>query len=129
MSDHFKAGDTSKRHTYRQALAEILGYDRPLHANNMGRYGIRRGQRSLATHYSIAERCVVHWPAHVIVNVSDFYAVGVVVPVVDRWRELLEVHDYQIVETIDVITPRQRNGANADARVDNEAVLVALRRA
>src|SRR5690606_14377285 len=41
MTDHFRARDASRRHTYRQALATVLGHDRPLHPNNMGRWGNR----------------------------------------------------------------------------------------
>jgi hypothetical protein len=126
MSDHFKASNLN-RHTYRQALAQILGHDRPLHPNNMGRYGIRYGEQQLRRHYEIARRCVQHWPDHVIVNVSDFIVAGEVHPVVDRWHELLEDRGYRIVETIPVETPRQRHGANGQARVDHEAVLVATR--
>jgi hypothetical protein len=124
MSDHFKAGDNSRRHTYRQALAQILGHDRELHPNNMGRYGARQ----LARHYAIADRCVGWWPEHAIVNVSDFIVAGAVHRCVDRWREILERRGYDVTETIEVETPRQRQGANADARVNHEAVLIAVRR-
>jgi hypothetical protein len=127
MTDHFKAGDNSRRHTYRQALATILGYDGPLHDNNMGRYGIRYGQKALARHYVIADACIPHWPQRVVVNVSDFYMAGEVHEVVAPWRRLLERHGYDVDEPIPVKTPRQRNAANADLRVDHEAVLVARR--
>ena len=128
MSDHFKAGDGSRRHTYRQALATILGEDRPLHEHNMGRYGARYGQKALARHYAIAERCVAHWSERVLVNVSDFVAAGERHPVVGPWRRILEGHGYEIIGEIPVATPRQRNAANAELRVDEEAVLVANRR-
>jgi hypothetical protein len=127
MSDHFKAGDNSRRHTYRQALATILGYDRPLHEHNMGRYGVRYGERQLATHYAIAGRCVQWWPDLVVVNVSDFITAGAVHPVVDPWREILHARGYTVEAPILVKTPRQRNAANAHLRVDHEAVLVARR--
>jgi hypothetical protein len=125
MSDHFRARDNSVRHTYRQALATILGHDRELHANNMGRYGIRRGARSLERHYDIAKRCVPWWPEHVIVNVSDFIVAGAEHPVVARWQAILDHHGYTLAEPINVPTRRQRNGANSELRVDHEAVLVA----
>jgi hypothetical protein len=127
MSDHFKAGDHSRRHTYRQALAQILGHDRPLHQNNMGRYGVRYGDKQLAQHYELARRCVQWWPDRVIVNVSDFITAGEVCPVVKAWTEMLEAHRYEITRTIEVPTPRQRHGANSELRVDHETVLVALR--
>jgi hypothetical protein len=127
MADHFRARDTSKRHTYRQALATILGYDQPLHANNMGRYAgrTRRGMASERRHFDIARRCIVHWPDHVIVNVKDVITKTEVVPVVELWKELLVTRAYEVVDEIKVATPGQRNGANSDARADHEMVLVA----
>jgi hypothetical protein len=128
MADHFKANDTSKRHTYRQALAENLGYDRPLHPNNMGRYAgrFRRGLASEAKHFAIAESCIPHWPTRVIVNVKDVVTTKGTIPVVEMWRELLAAHGYVAIQQIDVATPGQRNGANGQVRADTEAVLVAL---
>jgi hypothetical protein len=128
MSDHFKASNVTGRHTYRQALTQTIGYDRPLHPNNMGRYGIRYGQHALDRHYDIARQCVQHWPDHVIVNVSDFIMRRTErVHVVDQWISILETAGYTITEVIPITTPRQRHGANADARVDHEAVLIATR--
>jgi hypothetical protein len=127
MADHFKAGDHSRRHTYRQALAEILGHDEPLHPNNMGRYGVRYGVNAETKHFDLARRCVRWWPEHVVLNVSDFIVAGAVYPCVARWKDILGARDYRIVETIAVETPRQRHGANGDARVGHEVVLTAVR--
>lgn len=128
MTDHFNASNVTGRHTYRQALTQILGHDRPLHDNNMGRYGIRYGADALARHYAIARRCVHHWPDRVIVNVSDFITGKTTrVRVVEQWWEILETAGYTADDQIPVATPRQRHGANADVRVDEEAVLVAIR--
>lgn len=124
-ADHFKATKVVGRNTYRQWLARTLGYDRPLHANNMGRFGVRHGAKSARTHYAIAERCVAHWPPLVVVNVSDFIMDREVFPYVEPWRELLTEHGYAFSEPTMVPTPRLRYGANADARVPEEAVIFA----
>jgi hypothetical protein len=127
MSDHFKASTVKGRNTYRQALARILGYDRPLHLNNMGRYGARYGRRSLRRHYDIARRCVPHWPELVIVNVSDFVMASQMHDVVGPWTGILTDAGYRITDTIPVVTRRQGHGANREARADHETVIVATR--
>jgi hypothetical protein len=129
MADHFEAKDTSKRHTYRQALATNLGYDRPLHPNNMGRWGNahRRSQRSEDTHYGLARDCIRHWPERVIVNVKDVRATSYEVPVVNTWRAMLSEQGYRITAELWVPTPGQRHGANGRLRADGESVLIAVR--
>jgi hypothetical protein len=129
MADHFHARDGSRRHTYRQALAAILGYDRPLDPNNMGRYGNRhrRSVRSEATHFDIARRCVTHWPGYAVVNVKDVRATSYEVPVVEHWAALLCAEGFRIADCIEVPTPGQRHGANGELRADGEAVLSAER--
>jgi hypothetical protein len=128
MCDHYEAKDSSRRHNYRKALSEILGYDRPLHPNNMGRYGNRwrHGAEKERMHWNIAMRCVPHWSEHVIVNMKDVVAISYSVPVVEWWGVLLEErHGYRVVRRIDVPTPGQRHGANGALRADSEAVLIA----
>lgn len=129
MADHFHARDASRRHTYRQALASNLGGDRPLHPNNMGRWGnrYRRSQRSENEHFRIAAACIKHWPDHAIVNVKDVVATTYRVDVIGRWRELLTAAGYEITRVIEVATPGQRNGANGHLRAEHEAVIVAQR--
>jgi len=129
MTDHFHAQDDSKRHTYRQGLAAILGYDRPLKLNNMGRYG-NRYRRSLAselTHFGIAEDCVEHWPTHAIVNVKNVVASSYTVDVIGKWKDLLAKEGFRVSAEIEIATPGQRHGANGDLRADHEAVIVAAR--
>ncbi len=128
MADHFRARDDSERHTYRQARAAIVGDDAPLADNNMGRWGVRAGRRAFGRHMAIANRCVRWWPDRAIVNVSDFIMAGDRFPLVEHWGLLLIRHGYVTEEMIPVVTRRQRNGANAEARVDHEVVLVAVRR-
>jgi hypothetical protein len=124
MSDHFHARDDSTRHTYRQALAAIVGHDQELELNNMGRWGVRRGSRAIARHFDLADRCVRWWPTNVVVNVSDFLCRGESWPLVARWRHLLEHHGFVVDLELEVATPRQRFGANRH-RADHEVVLVA----
>jgi hypothetical protein len=126
-ADHFDARDGSQRHTYRQALAAIVGHDRPLHSRNMGRHSVRSGRKATARHFNIAAAAVRWWPDHVVVNVSDFEHKGAPWPLVDRWCLLLDTVGYRIHDPIPVPTPRLRLGAHSDARCDNEAVIVATR--
>lgn len=125
MTDHFHAQDGSRRSTYRQALAAILGEDRPLHADNMGRYGPRRGKVAEASHWDIARECVRWWPSRVILNISDCILNRARYEAVDRWETILKTADYAVDATT-VATARLRHGANRDARVECEVVLVAL---
>jgi hypothetical protein len=131
MTDHFEAKDASRRHTYRQALAAILGHDRPLHPNNMGRWGNRhrRSDRTEQVHFEIANRCIRWWPEWAVVNVKDVVATTYKVPVVVTWELMLEHHGYRIVQAIHVPCPGQRHGANRDLRCDHEVVLVARKEA
>lgn len=126
MSDHFAAGDSSRRHTYRQALADMVGHDRPLNRMNMGRYSVRAGRTAERVYWDLAACSVRRWPDWAVVNVSDFVAGGATYPLVDRWTELLERAGYEIVGRVDVATPRQRHGANSHLRAPSEAVIVAL---
>lgn len=126
MADHFHAQDTSKRHTYRQALAETIGHDRELHGHNMGRYGPRGGKEAARAHWALASMAVLHWPDHVLVNVKDFIIAGTTYQVVNRWRLLLQGAGYAIT-TINVPVRGQGFGANRDARVDYETILVGER--
>lgn len=129
MCDHFHAHDGSKRHTYRQGLAEITGEDGPLHPHNMGRWGSRhrRSPASEAEYFRIAANAIQHWPVDAIVNVRNVVAETYEVDVVGRWFELLEDAGYEIVRTIEVPTPGQRNGANRHLRADHELVLWTVR--
>ncbi len=127
MNDHFKASDPVGRHTYRAALHRILGHDRPLSANNLGRYNFRYGAKSIANYWRLAENSVACWTATtVIVNVKDVYVDREVKPVAEPWAEVLERHGYTITQRIKVPCPGQRHGANRE-RVDHEIVLVGER--
>lgn len=126
MTDHFKAKDASKRHTYRQGLAEITGEDRPLHPNNMGRYGNahRRSRRSQDTHFEIARRCIEWWPDVAVINVKDVSATNYFVPVGRMWADLMVERGWRLASEQHIHCPGQRYGANGDQRADCEYVLV-----
>jgi hypothetical protein len=123
MADHYEAKDGSPRMNYRVGLARITGEDRPLAENNMGRYSVRRGPRAEEKYWAIAEAAAQWWPAHVVLNVSDFVHQGERYTLVERWRELLEGLGYVVQATHDVETPRARRGENHRARVEAETVL------
>lgn len=125
MTDHFKPKDNSRRITYRQVLASILGHDRPLDLGNMGRYGPRQGKKSASTYWQLAAECIEHWPTQVVVNVSDCIHNKEVYPVVEHWAKLLVDRGYHI-SIRRVETPRMRYGANGNSRVDTEAVITAI---
>lgn len=129
MTDHFHARDNSKRHTYRQGLAAITGEDRPLHPDNMGRYGnrYRRSLTSEARHWAIARQCVQWWPDDVVLNVKNIKASTYEVDVLDAWLGLLSANDYLIKQEIKVNTPGQRQGENHELRDDFEFIVVAKR--
>jgi hypothetical protein len=126
MTDHFNAQDGSTRHTYRQARAAITGRDEPLHGNNMGRYGPRGGKAAETAHWVLAQRAVRHWPERVIVNIKDCYLGPNIYPAVARWHHLLAGYGYEIGERV-VETRGQRHGANREARVPYEVVLICQR--
>jgi hypothetical protein len=126
MTDHFKPKDSSHRNTYRQALARILGEDRPLHTDNMGRYGPRQGNKSAAAYWSLATRSTAWWPNRVIVNVSDCIVEKDVYSVVQPWRTILEDRGYHAQRVEAISTPRLGFGANRSARVEHEHLIIAL---
>jgi hypothetical protein len=126
MADHFEAHDNSRRHTYRQALAKVLGHDSPLHEHNMGRYSVRGGIKAYRRYQTLAsDASQWWWPNPVVLNVSDFIHKDTVIPLVAFWESMLRGHGYEIRDYQQIATPRQRFGANATKRVDHEIVFVA----
>jgi hypothetical protein len=124
MTDHFAAKDGSRRYTYRQGLAAVTGYDRPLHASNMGQYGPRRGKRAEAMHWNIADRCVPHWPDVAVVNVSNSIMGGKEYPTVACWRALLGRHGFTVIDEVEVRTRRNLDSPNRQ-RAEFEVILIA----
>jgi hypothetical protein len=133
VADDFKATDYEGRNTYRHSVQRANnGVDVGLEERNTGRYGLRRGEKSLATYWRLERAAVRHWPDHVLVNVKDIpytkHGQELIYRTVDKWVALLEEVGYEIVDRTDVATPGQRQGANLHARpVETEAVLVCER--
>lgn len=126
MADHHEARDSSRRNTYRHALG------RPLHPDNAG--AIAFGPKYHELHRAAwAEALRVLRPGGIfVVNVSDF--LRTIGPKGRRRRERVEVvawHAATLAELgaepmfrLPIVTRRQRQGANGDARVDHEVILV-----
>ena len=132
MADHHHAQDDSIRRTYRTALAAIRGSDRPLHSNNMGRWGYRGTplwSPSRAAYWTLAEQAIEQWadlrPRLVLVNVSDFYADKVREPVVALWQQRLVRGGLHVENVVQISTQRWGQGANRNERPETEALLVA----
>lgn len=134
VADHWHARDLSRRRNYRASVGKNEGQDRELHIDNMGRYGYRNsGPNSpkRKAYWDIARRSVACWDRAdlVVVNVSDYLWKEVREPVVDEWHRLLEDAGWEIEAVQSVETPRDRSHANADVRVEAEAILVGRRAA
>jgi hypothetical protein len=116
-----------KRHTYRQAAIELSGD--PTYALsewNMGRWGVRGGRKAEDTHWTLALSVASQWGSaeRVILNTKDAIVKGDVYHVTDRWRQIMLDLGWTLDHSVRVPCPGQRNGANREARVDHEDVLV-----
>lgn len=118
-NDHF-VPDGSKRFTYRAALG------RELHTNNTGRYSGRGSKKAEKAYWDLTHRVVGNWPATVVVNLKNSIRSGEVYDLVGKWRELLGLHTYSILEEHTVPVRGIGMGANRDARINHEVILVAF---
>jgi hypothetical protein len=122
MSDHFNRQDGTQGYTYRTALGQGLDQD------NSGRYSIRGGQKALSLYWAIVRSAVDCWAmsgASVAVNVKDFIHDRGVYPLADEWVVLLDEYGYHVANRVKVPTKGMRNGANRDARLEYEEIIVA----
>lgn len=128
MTDHFKAANPEGRFTYRAALARIRkGVDRPLHENNMARYGnrYRRSAKVEAEHWRIANDCLRWWPEWVILNLKDVTTEHYEVHVVETWMKMLHyTHGYAIRGMESVPSPGVGYGGNPH-RAESEYIIIA----
>jgi hypothetical protein len=129
MADHFKSTDKSERRTYRHGLAKLTGNpDVELATRNMGRWGYR-GRKldspARMMYWSLARQAAACWTGaeRVLLNVSDFKAGTVTVPVIEGWVHTLAGVGFNVIDVHRVKTPRYRNGQNAAERVEHEVVL------
>ena len=118
MADHFEAKDGSKRITYRHY------YGSPLCSDNTGR--MQWGKKYQKKHEEIYKEClrVLKDGGVFIVNISDHIRAGKVIPVVDWHRDVLIDLGMKLVEEQRIETPRMGFGANRNARVQHEYVMV-----
>lgn len=119
MADHHEAKDASHRRTYRHLLGRM-----PSEGSTAT---LQWGREYRALHrHAWTEACRVVRPGGwAFVNVSDHIRKGEQVPVVDWHVGALALAGFIVADTVVVPTPRMRYGANAEKRVDGEAVIVA----
>ena len=128
FADKHKAKDGSVRRSYTHDLRTSLeDPDYTLHPGNTG--GMKWGRDYWRVHGAVYDEV---WRVLVdgglfVVNVSDHIKNRKVVRVVDWHRRALAARGFEVVDVLDVETPRLRHGANRDARVDGEAVIVSLK--
>lgn len=125
FADKHVARDGSVRRSYTHDLRASQGEDYTLHPNNTG--GMKWGREYWRLHGAVYDEV---WRVLVdggpfVVNVSDFIARKKVVRVVDWHRRALMARGFDVVDEVRVETPRLKYGANRDARVDGEVVIVA----
>jgi len=121
MADHHNARDASHRHTYTHM------HRGPLHPNNTG--AMQWGTRYQDTHrraWREAHR-VLAPGGRFVLNCKDHIRGGVLVPVT-AWHVITLIRiGFELVDWWLVPCPGMRNGANRDARVAHESVIL-LRR-
>lgn len=118
MADTY-AGDGTRRHTYRIALG------RDLTPNNTG--GLQWGDTYRDLHRAAWwHACTRLTPGGAfILNISDHIRQGARQYVTDwHLRRIVLDHGLAVEDYHRIETRRQRHGANGDARVDHEAVIV-----
>lgn len=120
MADHHDARDKSKRNTYKHALG------RDLHHNNTGMYQWNQNSYHDLHHKVYAECNRVLEPGGVfLLNISDHIRKGERQKVSEWHANILQnLYGFKLLETHNVLTPRLREGANADLRVDTEQIYV-----
>ncbi len=123
FSDHHKARDGSLRRSYTHDLQRMTGNpERALHFHNSGL--LQWGDRYRDFHeraWREVQR-VLKRGAMYILNSADHIRNGEVQPVTDWHLSTTDRLGFQMIDRIDVPTPRMRNGANSAARVDHETV-------
>jgi hypothetical protein len=122
VSDHWEPQERSQRYTYRTALGHDLDPD------NSGRYSIRKGAKALDLYWAIVRSAVQCWAdrgANALVNVKDFIHDGDVYKLADEWCDLLRSCGYQVHHRVKIPVKGMRNGANREARLEYEEIIVA----
>ena len=125
FSDHHRARDGSLRRTYTHDLQRMTGDpERTLHPNNSGMLQWGHRYRDFHEHAWREVRRVLKPGATFTLNSSDHIRNGEVQPVTDWHISTANSLGFEMIDRIEVPTPRMRNGANASARVNVETIVV-----
>ncbi len=123
FSDHHKARDGSLRRSYTHDLQRMTGDpERKLHPNNSGTLQWGDSYRDFHERAWTEVLRVLKPGAFFVLNSSDHIRNGEVQPVTDWHFSTASRLGFEIIDCIEVPTPRMRNGANSAARVDHETV-------
>jgi len=119
LADHHNARDGSVRRSYTHDLG------RPLHADNSGTLHWGPAYRSFHEAAWIEATRVLLPNSLFVINIKNHIRNGVEQPVAE-WHlaYMVYVLGYFLEELIKAKTPSMRYGANANARVDHELVLI-----
>lgn len=122
MSDHHDAQDMSTRRSYTHYLG------RKLTENNSGAMYFWQDEYK-EFHKRAWKLCakVTKKDGWMFLNVSDFIRNKELVETVKWHAKVLKKTGWKVEDIVDVGTPRFRDGANAELRVDTEAIIVARR--
>lgn len=118
MADHHDARDASRRNTYRHALG------RPLHPDNAGQLQWGEEYRQLHVDAWTEARRVLQPRGRFVLNVADHIRDGVRQPVTAWHIGCLCALSFRVLAHERIATPGLRAGANRDARVGYESVVL-----
>jgi SAM-dependent methyltransferase len=118
MADCHNAKDDSRRNTYTHTIG------RKLHPDNSG--AMQWGAKYRAFHISawVEAKRVLRRGGILILNCKNHIRAGKEMHVTEWHRETLKALGFLHVETQHVATPSQRHGANGDARLPYESVIM-----
>ena len=123
FSDHHRARDGSLRRGYTHELQRMTGDpERTLHPNNSGTLQWGDSYRDFHERAWTEVLRVLKHGALFILNSSDHIRNGDAQPVTDWHLSTASRLGFEMIDRIEVPTPRMRNGANSAARVDHEIV-------
>jgi hypothetical protein len=129
FADHHNAHDSSTRRSYTHDLRTMTGDDTlELEPDNTGTLYFRQ-PRYESDHRRAWAEChrVTRDDALMFLNLSNFIDRGAEQPVVGMHIKLLAQTGWTYKTREVVQTPRMRRGANHEARVEHEVIVVALR--
>lgn len=125
MRDHHRATDTSERKTYTHQLQKLTGdRTRQLHEQNMGAMSNTRYRATAQQHIAEFKR-VTEGSGLFLLNMSNSINDGEETNAVEQWLNWLTLARCFVREVVPVGTRRLGYGANRDARVEHEVVIVA----